>query len=153
MGFSRCWLRCWIHCAFYFCQNFIFFISEFTHFRWFCRVFSLQLQSNVSSLIPSSHGIINHCLLSLRASAHLTGGAKKVIISAPSADAPMFVCGVNLESYDPSYKVVSFFSLHFLCLCILLWSISNHEMVFKKIDFQRILHYQLPCTIGQDHQR
>jgi glyceraldehyde 3-phosphate dehydrogenase (phosphorylating) len=37
----------------------------------------------------------------------LKGGAKKVIISAPSADAPMFVCGVNLDTYDPKYKVVS----------------------------------------------
>lgn len=42
-----------------------------------------------------------------RASAHLKGGAKKVIISAPSADAPMYVCGVNLETYDPKYNVVS----------------------------------------------
>lgn len=40
-----------------------------------------------------------------KAQSHIDGGAKKVIISAPSADAPMFVVGVNLDAYDPSMKV------------------------------------------------
>ena len=42
-----------------------------------------------------------------KASGHLKAGARKVVISAPSADAPMFVMGVNNDSYDPKLTVVS----------------------------------------------
>ena len=51
-----------------------------------------------------------------KASAHFAGGAKKVVISAPSSDAPMFVMGVNQNTYTKDMNVVSNASCTTTCL-------------------------------------
>lgn len=38
---------------------------------------------------------------------HIDGGAKHVLITGPSADAPMFVLGVNADDYTPDIKIIS----------------------------------------------
>ncbi|XP_023159974.1 glyceraldehyde-3-phosphate dehydrogenase [Drosophila hydei] len=78
------------------------------------------------------------------AKVHLDAGANKVVISAPSKDAPMFVCGVNLEKYQPSMKIISNASCTTNCLAPLAKVVNDN---FKIVEgLMTTVH---SCTASQ----
>ena len=74
---------------------------------------NLQWDSIGAEVVAECTGIFTSLDM---AQSHIDGGAKKVVISAPSKDAPMFVMGVNHEDVKASDNIVSNASCTTNCL-------------------------------------
>jgi len=72
--------------------------------------------------------------------------AKKVIISAPSADAPMYVNGVNFDQYNPKDKVISNASCTTNCLAVLAKVINDKYGIESGLMTTVIIAYLDSCN-------
>ena len=72
-----------------------------------------------------------------KASYHLNSGAKKVVISAPSPDAPMFVMGVNHKEAKSTDLIVSNASCTTNCLAPIA-KVLDDNFTLIDIDFSEL---------------
>ncbi|CAJ0823655.1 15160_t:CDS:2, partial [Entrophospora sp. SA101] len=93
-----------------------------------------------------------------KASAHLKGILYiVVIITSPSADAPMFVCGANLDTYKPEYKIVSNATCTSNCLAPLVKVIHDNfgivEGLMTTVHATTATQRTVDGTSGKDRRR